>query len=505
MGGIPFTHLAPGPYSAEVTDNAISHNFHVIGPGVDQATSIDGTGAVTWPLTLVDGFYDWQCDVHPTAMFGRFTVGNVLTVVKNGTGGGSVSSNPAGIACGGTCRAAFPAGGTVTLTATPAVGSTFTGWSGGGCSGNGDCQVPVNGDVAVTATFTLSGPPPPPPPPPGPPTTVTRVTVTKSNGIRTVVSKLNVIRRTAAKAQLIRGTRLKAQASATFVPGAKTLKIRVPRTLSAGNATVKFTFKDSVSGQTVVVKKTVQDPALTRLGARPSIAYSRGRQLPGASMRRPVLAAAAAFALAVPASAGAQTPTPTQLNGSVGVIGIQLPLTRNGIQVTELPTGPYRITVVDQTAGHSFHLQGPGVDQGTSILGTGTVTWDVEFTHARYNWFCDVHPTAMYGTVTVGNFLVIEPEGFGSITSSPTGISCLPFCEAGFPSGGTVQLTPTAPPGFRFAGWQEGPCSGNGPCSVDVNGSVFLRARFERDPAAPPPPRPRRPRRRARCRRRSPT
>ena len=109
-------------------------------------------------------------------------------------------------------------------------------------------------------------------------------------------------------------------------------------------------------------------------------------------MRRPVLAAAAAFALAMPATAVAQTPTPTQLNGSVGVIGIQLPLTRNGIQVSELPTGSYRITVVDQTNGHSFHLQGPGVDEGTPILGGGTFVWDVEFTHARYNWFCDVHP-----------------------------------------------------------------------------------------------------------------
>lgn len=207
-------------------------------------------------------------------------------------------------------------------------------------------------------------------------------------------------------------------------------------------------------------------------------------------MRRPLLVSAALLALALPAPAAAQTPTPTLLNGSVGVLGIQLPLTRNGIQVETLPTGSYRITVVDQTNGHSFHLQGPGVDEGTPILGGGTFVWDVQFTHARYNWFCDVHPTAMYGTVTVGNFLVIEPEGFGNITSSPTGISCLPFCEASFPSGGTVDLTPTAPAGFRFAGWQEGPCSGNGPCSVDVNGTVFLRARFERDPAAPPPPPP---------------
>jgi hypothetical protein len=74
-----------------------------------------------------------------------------------------------------------------------------------------------------------------------------------------VNAKLNVIRRTAAKAQLIRGTRLKAQASATYAPGVKT-KIRVPRTLSSGNATVKFTFKDTVSDQTVIVNKTARIP-----------------------------------------------------------------------------------------------------------------------------------------------------------------------------------------------------------------------------------------------------
>ncbi len=33
-------------------------------------------------------------------------------------------------------------------------GSTFTGWSGGGCSGTGTCQVTLNSDTTVTATFT---------------------------------------------------------------------------------------------------------------------------------------------------------------------------------------------------------------------------------------------------------------------------------------------------------------------------------------------------------------
>ena len=43
----------------------------------------------------------------------------------------------------------------VTLTATPATGSTFTGWSGGGCSGTGTCVVSVTAATSVSAQFTL--------------------------------------------------------------------------------------------------------------------------------------------------------------------------------------------------------------------------------------------------------------------------------------------------------------------------------------------------------------
>src|SRR5437870_9076175 len=66
------------------------------------------------------------------------------------TGSGTVTSAPVGINCGVTCTASFASGTAVTLTATPAAGSTFTGWSGGGCSGTGMCVVTVSAATTVT-------------------------------------------------------------------------------------------------------------------------------------------------------------------------------------------------------------------------------------------------------------------------------------------------------------------------------------------------------------------
>lgn len=81
-----------------------------------------------------------------------------LTVNKTGTGSGVVTSNPAGINCGSDCSEAYTSGTQVTLTATAAGGSTFTGWSGGGCSGAGTCIVNVTANLTVTANFNAAPP-----------------------------------------------------------------------------------------------------------------------------------------------------------------------------------------------------------------------------------------------------------------------------------------------------------------------------------------------------------
>ena len=81
--------------------------------------------------------------------------GYTLSLGKAGTGSGTVTSSAAGVDCGATCSHVYLNGTIVTLTATPATGSTFVGWSGGGCAGTGPCVVAMDGDSSVTATFSL--------------------------------------------------------------------------------------------------------------------------------------------------------------------------------------------------------------------------------------------------------------------------------------------------------------------------------------------------------------
>ena len=72
-----------------------------------------------------------------------------LTVTEIGSGTGIVTSKPAGINCEPTCEAEFEEGKTVTLEAEADAGSTFAGWSGGGCSGVGACEVTISEAMEV--------------------------------------------------------------------------------------------------------------------------------------------------------------------------------------------------------------------------------------------------------------------------------------------------------------------------------------------------------------------
>ncbi len=78
-----------------------------------------------------------------------------ITVNKLGTGTGTVTS-ATGVSCGGVCSQVLGGDSIVTLTAAADAGSTFGGWTGGGCSGTGPCTVVLTSSVTVAATFTAA-------------------------------------------------------------------------------------------------------------------------------------------------------------------------------------------------------------------------------------------------------------------------------------------------------------------------------------------------------------
>jgi plastocyanin len=63
-----------GTYTLKVEDKADIHNFHLIGPGVDQeVTSVPFEGEKTVTVTLKTGTYTYQCDPHASqGMKGTF-------------------------------------------------------------------------------------------------------------------------------------------------------------------------------------------------------------------------------------------------------------------------------------------------------------------------------------------------------------------------------------------------------------------------------------------------
>jgi len=103
------------------------------------------TGTVPCQLTLA-------ANETVTATFAQIP-SYVLAVVPAGTGSGAVTSDQSGISCGATCTASYLSGTQVTLTAMAASGSTFAGWSGGGCGGVATCTVTLAANTQVTASF----------------------------------------------------------------------------------------------------------------------------------------------------------------------------------------------------------------------------------------------------------------------------------------------------------------------------------------------------------------
>jgi hypothetical protein len=121
-----------------------------IGSAPAVAVHANGQADVFW--TGTDGNL-WEAVYQPTK---PPPPSRTLKVALVGSGSGTVKGG--GIDCPGTCSHSYTSGTKVTLTAAPASGSSFTSWSGAGCSGRSTCTVTMNSAETVTATFTANAP-----------------------------------------------------------------------------------------------------------------------------------------------------------------------------------------------------------------------------------------------------------------------------------------------------------------------------------------------------------
>src|SRR5262249_8397788 len=126
MYAIVSDNLSPGTYSLATVDTS-AHSIAIVGTTSRFAT-----------LAFKNG--------TPNANY-------LLTVIRDGPGGGVVTSSPSGIDCPATsCEFAFNTGTTVTLTAVADLGARFDGW-GGACHGTGPCVTTLNAMRTVRAHF----------------------------------------------------------------------------------------------------------------------------------------------------------------------------------------------------------------------------------------------------------------------------------------------------------------------------------------------------------------
>jgi plastocyanin len=136
-------------------------------------------------------------------------------------------------------------------------------------------------------------------------------------------------------------------------------------------------------------------------------------------MIRVAVLAFALFTLAAVLAAASGEAVEAQNPKLVGSVGPDFEIAlrdAQGNRVTKLDPGTYDIEVRDLSDFHSFHLEGPGVDERTEVAFTGTVQWTVTFRDGNYEAHCDPHPDLATKFV-VGNPTTTQPPTGNVVTA----------------------------------------------------------------------------------------
>jgi hypothetical protein len=415
---------------------------------------------------------------------GGQTTNHAVGVTKAGTGTGRVVSIPAGIDCGTDCAENVAPGTVLVFTPTADAGSTFAGWSGGGCSGTGDCSVTVNAAVNIVATFTSSV------------LTQKNLTVAKSGaGSGTVTSSPSGINCGAdCSENYNQGTTV----TLTAVPGGTSqfngwsgggcpgtgpcvVTLASDTVVTADFAPLPpATHALTVSRQGTGGGAVASSPAGIDCGSDCSETYTSGTVInltatpdatstfggwSGACSGTGPCAVTMSQARSVTASFVRVTylvAVSKEGNGS-GTVSSTPAGINCGADCGENYVSGMTVTLVAAPSQYSNFAGWSG-----ACSGTGTCVLTVNDAKTV---------TAQFVKKTFPLSVTLEGDGIGSVVSSPAGIDCGTSCQETFDAETVVTLTANPDDYTDFGGW-SGACTGTGPCQVTLLAAANVTAQF---------------------------
>jgi hypothetical protein len=370
-----------------------------------------------------------------------------LTITKNGTGSGTVTTNPSGTS--------FNAGTVVTLTAAPNANSVFSGWSGGASGSSPTTTITMNQNTSVTATFTLK-----------------TYTITATAGTDGTISPSGSITVNYGASQSfsiapnsgyyiadvkVDGVSQGAVSSYTFT------NVTANHTIDASfttNPTYTLSITKAGTGSGTVTSSpsgtTFPAGTVVTLTATPDASSTFAAWSGGVTGTSPTCTVTTSADTAVTATFTLKTYTITATAGTGGSIS------PSGSITVDYGTSQ-SFSITPNSGYYIADVKVDGVSQG----GVSSYTFsNVTADHSIEASFNAGPPPVTYYTLTITK----AGNGSGSVTTSPSGTT--------FSAGTVVTLTAKPDKNSTFKGWSGGVTGTSPTCSLTMNADTTVTATF---------------------------